>query len=228
MVTKATPRLPQPPLFVLEESTGRVELFPAVWSALEDLTMPEAKMRREALDRLLELNAPRFSPIAAYVLVTRLTDPDLELRARIVQALGEALLPDAEGHPAPEEVRDHLVYHLSQARTRQVFALLQVAEKFPAVLAHAARLLDACPYAGKQLLDILSDHKAPLEIRIQAATLIGQVGYLDALPALERLSSRLEARQAGQSAMPFLPPASSVETALLPAIQAAIARLRAP
>jgi hypothetical protein len=55
-------RFTQPGLFTLTESTGSIELFPAVWSAAEDLTMPSVELQRDALDRLLQLNAPRFSP----------------------------------------------------------------------------------------------------------------------------------------------------------------------
>ena len=103
MVTKLTAhRLPQLPLFVMEESRGNVELFPAVWSAVEDLTLSDVKVRWSALESLVELNAHRFSPVVAYIFVTRLAEQDLALRARIVQALGEVLVPDDQGQPAPD------------------------------------------------------------------------------------------------------------------------------
>jgi HEAT repeat protein len=223
-----SPRLPQPSLFVLEESTGSVELFPAVWVAVEDLTMADAEIRHRALDRLLELNAPRFSPIVAYLLTTRLTDPDLKLRARMVNTLGEILAPDSDGHPAPDDVRNSLILNLSQVRTRQVFAILQVLADDSSLESHAARLIDACPYAGNHLVDILSDHKAPVEVRRQAAVMIGRVGFLDALSSLERLASKLETRLNGQKSMPFAPPPSLNEAELLPAVQAALCVLRTP
>ena len=56
----------------------------------------------------------------------------------------------------------------------------------------------------------------------------GEVGFLTALPALERLAGRLEARQIGQQSMPFLPKDSGDESKLLPALKPAIGRLRAP
>ena len=229
MVTKlTTSRLPQLPLFVLEESQGDIELFPAVWSAVEDLTLSDPKVRWGAFERLLELNAQRFSPVVAYILVTRLTEPDLALRARIAQALGEVLVPDAAGQPAPDEVRKSLVYYLSQVRTRRIFALLQIAAMDPGLEGHVARLLDPCPFAGSHLLDILADFKAPMAVRQQAANMIGQVGYLGALPALERLASKLDARLNGQKSMPFAPPSLSTEPDLLPAIRLAIDLLKAP
>jgi hypothetical protein len=229
MVTKtASSRLRQPSLFSLEESTGRVELFPAVWNAVEDLTMPDPKLRRSALGRLIEINAPRFSPIVAYVLVTCLTDPDLAFRTQVVKTLGEILVPDGDGRPAPDEVRKCLGHYLGRARTRQVFALLQVTANDPDMEGHVARLLDACPYAGNHMVDIVSDHKLPLEIRKQAVRMIGRVGYLEALPALDRLAARLETRINGQRTMPFAPPPGSNESDLLPGLQATLAILRAP
>lgn len=217
----------QPPLFPLDESTGNIELFPAVWGAAEALTSPDAATRRKGLERLLELHAPRFSPLVAYLLVTRLADPDLSLRARIVQALGEVLLPDDEGHPAPEDVRRSLRDMLSHLRTRQIFSLLQALVHNPSLEGHAACLLDACPHASNQLMVILADRQVPLPVRERAVRMIGQVGYLDALPALERLAVRLESRLNGrQRAMPFVLPATGDEAALLPAVQAAIELLR--
>jgi HEAT repeat protein len=229
MVSKLTTRrVPQLPLFALEESKGSIELFPAVWSAVEDLTLSDPKIRWDALDRLLQLNAQRFSPIVAYILVTRLGEPDLKLRTRIVQALGEILVPDENGQPAPEEVRKSLAYYLSHLRTRRIFSLLQVSAFDSGMEGHVARLLDPCPFAGNHLLDILSDIKAPLDIRQQAAQMIGRVGYLDALPALERLAARLVARLNGQKSMPFAPPSIAFEGDLLPAIHKAIDLLKAP
>jgi hypothetical protein len=65
---KISPRLQQPLLIKLDESTGRVELFPAVWSAAENFVVCEGDLCLDALDQLVELNAPRFSPLVAYLL----------------------------------------------------------------------------------------------------------------------------------------------------------------
>ena len=221
-------QLPQLPLFVLEETTGTLELFPSVWNAMENLTSSDADIRHLALDRLLEINAPRFSPIVTYLLVTRLTDPDFLLRKRVVLALGSILSADEHGLPAPEEVRSGMVQYLSQIRTRQVFAMLQVASEDEMAVDQVARLLDACPYAGHHLIDILNDQKALLGVRRMAAVMIGKVGFLDALPALEKLQLRLESRLSSQKAMPFAPPPITNEADLLPAIHHSIHLLRTP
>ena len=195
---------------------------------MENLTAPDADVRHQALDKLLELNAPRFSSIVTYLLVTRLTDPDFIFRKRVVLALGSILSVDEHGLPAPEEIRSSLLLYLSQVRTRQVFAMLQVACEDDMTVDQVARLLDACPYAGHHLIDILNDSKASLSVRRMAAVMVGKVGYLDALPSLEKLQIRLEARLNGQKAMPFAPPPIINEVDLLPAIQHSIHLLRAP
>ena len=229
MISETQPgRLQQPLLFVLEESAGSFELFPEVWGALEDLTKSDSALRRSAIDRLIELRAPRLSPLAAYVLSTRLDDPDIEIRCRVIRLVGETLGTDENGLPAPEEVRRVLLYYLSHIRTRMIFAILQAASREDSLLQFVERILDACPYAGANLTDLLTDTHAPLEIRHQAAIIIGRVGYLDAIPALEKIESRLEARLNGQKTMPFAPHPSSNETDLLPSIRETINILRAP
>jgi HEAT repeat protein len=221
-------KVPQLPLFILEETTGTLELFPSVWNAMENLTASDVDVRHQGLDKLLELNAPRFSPIVTYMLVTRLTDPDALFRKRVVLALGSILSVDENGLPAPDEVRSSMVQYLSQVRTRQVYAMLQVADEDEMSVDQVARLLDACPYAGNHLIDILNDQKASLGVRRMAAVMIGKVGYLDALPSLEKLQIRLEARLNGQKAMPFAPPPITNEADLLPSIHHSIFLLRAP
>ena len=47
-------------MFDLTDSTAAsVELFPEVWRAAENLTSPDILVRRDALDRLIVLDAPR-------------------------------------------------------------------------------------------------------------------------------------------------------------------------
>jgi hypothetical protein len=223
-------RMSQPVLFeILEATTGAVELFPAVWNAAEDLVAPEAVFRREALNRLVQMNAPRLSPLVAYLVATRLSDPDLEMRCQAAQVLGSLLTLDKDGHTADEKVRQYIASYLSQMRTRLVYSLLQVVEKFAEADENVVRLFNLCPYAGEHLVDILNDRTNPLSIRKKAIYFAGLVGYLDAIPALERIEARLEARFTGQQSMPFVPSgAVSDEGELLPEIQQALLTLRAP
>ena len=223
------PSITQPALFEqLGASTGEVELFPAVWSALEGLANPEAKVRQEALSQLSEMNAQRLSPLVAYLIATRLADPDMEMRHQVVMVLGELFKVGQDGRTVDDNVSQYLTAYLSQMRTRLVFSLLQVAERYTDADANIARLFNACPFAGEHLVEICNDRSNAQSIRKKAVYFIGLVGYLDGIPALERLETRLEARVNGQQAMSFAQSSSADEEEILPIIQQALASLRAP
>ena len=100
--------------------------------------------------------------------------------------------------------------------------------EYPSLEVHVTRLLNLCSFGSNQLLEIVNDRKKPLKIRQIAIRVIGIIGYVEAIPSLDRLSSRLEARMDGQKAMPFAPPAGNPELDLLATTQAALASLRAP
>jgi hypothetical protein len=222
------PASPQPTLFIFDESLDSIELLPEVWSALEDFTKPDVILRANALDRLINLDAPRYSPVVAYIIVTKIADQNLELRARIVETLGDVLIPDKNGSHTPTEVRTSLHLYLSGLRTREIYAMLQVSAEYQTLDDHVVQLLNSCPFAGNHLLDILKDHKTPIEVRKQAAIMIGKVGYLYTIPALERLAGRLESRLYGQKAMNFVPQGNSTDANLLPYVKEALSCLRAP
>lgn len=219
----------QPVLFDLGESTiGMLELFPGVWHVCEGLVSADAAIRSSAVDQLLNSNAPRLLPLVAYLLATRITEADPDIRARVVFILGEILLPDKEGRPPAEAVRQCLGEYLAQIRTRQIYAMLQLLPQQPDLEPSIARLLNACPYAGNQLADILSSRKVPLEIRRYAVRMVGLVGYLDAIPALERQLARLETRLHGQRSLAFAPVDMIEDAELIPDIRRALAFLQSP
>ena len=222
------PTSPQPTLLLFDKTLESVELLPEVWSALEDFTKPDVILRANALDRLINLDAPRSSPVVAYIIVTKIADQNLELRARIIETLGNILVPDNNGSHTPAEVRTSLYLYLSGFRTREIYAMLQVCAEYPTLDNHIVHLLNSCPYAGNHLIDILKDNKTPFEVRKQAASMIGKVGYLYTIPALERLAGRLETRLNGQEAMYFATHGNSSDANLLPCIKDALSRLRAP
>ena len=93
----------QPQLLILEESVGTVDLFPTIWKALEDLTKEDEAIRSAALEQIADLNAARISPVVSYFLVTRIIEPNLRLRARVVEILSSVLIVDGNGFPAPED-----------------------------------------------------------------------------------------------------------------------------
>jgi hypothetical protein len=220
---------PAQPTFleVVETSSGLVELFPAVWSAAEGIASPDVHARTAAVQRLLELGAPRLSPLISYLLATRILEPDLLLRCRIIRVLGDLLVADDAGRLAPDAVRRQMITYLAQMRTRPIYSLLQAAIAEPGLEAHVARLLNNCPHAGTHLAEIFSNRAAPLAVRQQAVRSVGQAGFLDTMSALERLAARLEARRDGQQSMPFAPPpAAQDESQLLHEVQQTLWTLR--
>ena len=127
----AQPVSHQPQLLVLEESIGTVELFPTIWKALEDLTKDDDFLRAAALEQIADLDAARISPVVSYFLVTRIIEPNIKLRARVVEILSSVLTVDDDGLPSPEDVRNSLRIYLTAIRTRQIYSLLQISAKYP-------------------------------------------------------------------------------------------------
>jgi hypothetical protein len=218
--------LSQPALFDFTRTTrGAVELFPEVWGAMEDLVSPKSSLRLSAIERLDQLGAPRLSGLVAYLLATRLTDPDLTVRMRIIRVLVGVFTPDEHGQLAPEAVKGVLSVYLSDLDPWTISCLVEASIFEPPAITHIARLLNYCPDAASHLVEILTDRKASLEKRRRAVELIGKVGYLEAVPALERLQGRLAARLRGQQSMPFAPPPTPDEAELLPIVEHALSLL---
>jgi hypothetical protein len=222
-------QLVQPALFDFgTTSIGSLELFPSIWSAAEALTFPDVSTRRAGLSQLENMGAVRLSPLITYLVSTRLTDSDMEIRCQVITSLGNVYKNDDQGYPAPEVVRQVLSGRLSQMRTREIYSILKAVANSPEIEEQALQLLSVCPYAGNHLTDILLNRKFPLAIRRQAVHFINRVGYVDAIPGLERLAIRLESHLNGQQTMPFFPSSEMDETALLPEVQAALTMLRSP
>jgi hypothetical protein len=129
---------------------------------------------------------------------------------------------------APEAVTIQLVNYLSDMRTRQIFGLTQILVTNPELAPQVIRIISVCLFAGNHLIEMASSRKISLEVRRKAIWLISQVGYLEAIPALERLQIRMETRITGQQSMPFAPPIGVDDSDLLPDVKAALLILRSP
>jgi hypothetical protein len=173
--------------------------LPVIWEALESLTSQELIDRITGLERIIEFNAAYQYPLAIYILLSRISEPDIELRTRIVKLLVNILetgVSSVKDEISPiGEIKQTLIALLAGLRTRQIFSLLQVSEFDKNTEEAVVTLLSYCSFAGGHLAQILSNRSAPFAIRCQAASFIGRIGYLDALPALERMASRLENRK---------------------------------
>jgi DNA-binding protein Fis len=219
--------LTQPTLFNFSQTTrGAIELFPEVWGAMEELISSKTSHRHAALDRLLKLNAPRLSALVAYLLATRITDPDLTVRIRVIRVIGDIYTPDERSQPLSDSVKSALSSYLAQIDSGVVSSLIEASIYDASLFSHVARLLNYCPNAASHLVEILMDRKASLEERRLATELIGRVGFLEAVPALERLYTKLGARIKGQQSMPFAPPPTQDEAELLPVVEKALSLLQ--
>ena len=195
---------------------NRAELLAEIWESAESLISPDVMIRMAGVERLESYDAIRQLPFIAYLLTTRLTEPDIVLRTRIVKALGSTAGASMVSQQPGASVQKTLIFHLSQIRTREIFALLQVAEYDKSSESCIESLLACCSFAGGHLSQILSARDTSLEIRRQATHFIGLLGYLDALPVLERMASRFESRTNDRDA------------SLLMELQSAVQELSAP
>jgi hypothetical protein len=144
-----------------------------------------------------------------------------------VAALAAVLLPDGEFLPEKSPAFPALTHALASLRTRQIYALLQVADFDTSAEYQVAVLLEYCSFAGEHLAQILSSRQLALSIRKQAAYFVGRLGYLDALPVLERMTARLSQRRIGRDDYgDAVDPGD--ECSLLPLLQDALVVLTAP
>jgi hypothetical protein len=216
-----------PEILALSPGKPRIEFLPLIWDAAEAFTSPDLETRSDGLRRLVEYEAVRNHPLVAYLLYSRLTEPDIELRARIVIALADIFLSGQTGISEEQPASNGLAAWLSELRTRQIYSLLQVAEFDKNAEPFIACLLDQCSYAGEHLAEIISNRQTPLGIRKQAAIFVAAMGYMDALPVLERMASKLTQRRNGREAYGERE-SEDDECNLLPLIHQALAVLTAP
>jgi hypothetical protein len=204
--------------------SGTAELFPTVWQALEGLASPDIIERNASLDVLLETEAPKLSPLVAYILATRLVDQNITFRQRIIEAIGKIIAPD-EGPAPPPEVRRHLKGHCTLIGRGTILAILEVAAIDSSVDSHIISIFNLCSHSGTILIDLMAERKVPVSIRRRAMNFIGQVGFIEAIPYLERLVGRLTSRANGQKRMPFAPPSEPDESTLISVAQTTLAML---
>ncbi len=219
----------QPALLNIGEvSSGIAELFPRVWRALEALVDPLTQDRQPVLDWLVDSNAARFSPLVIYMLTTRLQDPEPGIRSNVLKILAGVLVPDENGLLAPESVRQFLLFHFSRIQKTDVYTLLDLINIDPTNEPYAILVCKSSHRIGDYLIEILSERKESLVIRKQAALVIGKVGYIDAIPIIERLIMRLESRVNGQQSMLYSSMDGSEEINLLPTLKSVLNALQAP
>jgi len=165
-----------------------------IWQAAEGLVSPNSVEREKALDYLLDQGAPAKSPLIVYLLATRLSDPDLEVRFHIVKALGSVLVGEVEGGELLDPVLKQLQSFLAYLNTEQLLNLLEVSEQYLSAEESLIGIFRLASYAGIRLSGIVNDWKNPLGIRQKAIYFCGEAGYLETRTTLKGLVSRIENR----------------------------------
>lgn len=193
------------------------------WKAAQDLIHPDLDVRRQGFDQLTALGAASHSPLLAYLLVSRLAEPDLSLRASIVRELASLLNLPFNGNKSVNEVLYFLKSNLSQLRHNQIMSLLYLVEAEPQTYPDVTKIISQCSHAGDQLSQILADRHVELPVRQVATRMVGDIGYLSAVSTLERLETRLESRLTPSKMLINRP---NGDTALLPSIKEALNKLK--
>jgi hypothetical protein len=165
-----------------------------VWLAAERLVSPRAAEREEALDYLVEQDAFAKSPLIAYLLVTRLSDPDLEVRCHMVKALGDVLTDREQGEQLPDHVLRQLQGFLAHINKEQILDLLEVSKEYLSAEESLIEIFKLCSYAGNVLSGIVNDRKILLGIRQKATYFCGEAGFLETITTLQVLVKRIEKR----------------------------------
>ena len=200
---------------------------PTVWRSAEALTSPDVITRQQGLEALLEVGAQKVSPLVAYMVATCINDTDVQIRRKVATILADLITGEGTGRQALDDVRKVVTNFLHNMSEATAFSLLEVSVADRHSDKSIFHLFNLCPQAGKYLGEILTEWKSPLTIRQKAIYFVGLVGYLEALPILEKLYNRLESRQNGQYLMEFAPPSIKSDDSLLPYLRIAIEQLNA-
>lgn len=213
-------------------SSSEAALRSELWEAGQLLISAEPEERALGFKRLLDADPDWRQPLTLYLLVSRIREPDLNLRCEILSILGSIVSAGAGADLWAREARAQLSSAIRRCGRDEVVNVLQALAHSNSALCsavtlpHAAQLLENVAGAFDHLTRIASDRYLPAAVRSAAVEVIGEIGYLDALPLLEGLQSRLEGRRAGQLSMAFAPQDDPDEGLLLPAVKVALEALR--
>ncbi len=133
-----------------------------------------------------------LDPVLVYLLATRLTDPELEVRFQVIKLLGSLLDFKNEEQVLQGRALECLVGYLAAFEKSQYVKMLEVSEAYLAAEEPLAAILRICSYAGKPLGGIVNDRKLPVRVRQQAIFFCGEIGFLSAASALRNLISRVD------------------------------------
>lgn len=163
-----------------------------LWDIAEGLLSPDINIRESSLDRLILVEEYYKSPLIASVLVSRISEPDLEIRFHVVQLLGNLVDFDSSGQCFSDQALVYAQDALEQIGIDQLIKLLEVSDKYLTSVKAISAILNMISYAGKSLSGIVNDRKQQVILRQQAIFYCGEVGFLYTKPTLQNLVQRVE------------------------------------
>ena len=117
--------------------------------------------------------AQRVSPLVAFMIATCLSDQDIYIRRRVVYILADLINKESALIQTPENIRKTVTTYLHNMRQETIYGILEVAVIDLLAEKSIYHLLNACPYAGKYLGDILTEWKNPLALSAEGDSLCG-------------------------------------------------------
>ncbi len=163
------------------------------WEALEKLVSANSLDRDSALDYLHENGLIWSSPLAAYLLATRTTDEDLEVRFHAIRIMGALLdFENSQGRALEGVALENVHSFFKQCGKDQILRLLEVGERYLAAENALLNIFKISSYAGDLLGGIVNDRKLPASIRQQAIYFGGEAGFLELVQVFQNLIFRID------------------------------------
>jgi len=163
-----------------------------LWETAEGLLSPDINIRDSSLDSLKEIDGFYHSPLVASLLVSRISEPDLELRFHLIQLLGSLVDFDSLDQHLTDQALVYAKDALDQMDKSQLIRLLEVSDSYLTAERAIRNILKLSSYAGVGLSGIVNDRKLPVSVRQQAVFYCGEVGYLNSRPTLQNLVQRVD------------------------------------
>lgn len=196
-----------------------------LWGTLEDLCHRDGEARREALHALGAWGQLPASMLVLHQLLFVLRDSELENRQLALQLIATLIDRSDLDIQSQLAIRQAVGSWLKKTSENELGFLLECSGVKKELRGDVGRLLNLNAPVRLLLEEYCAARSNELKLRQEAVYFIGQLGFEDSLPVLRKLLQRLETRQQGQRVMPFAPPATEDDSALLPELRWAISRL---
>jgi hypothetical protein len=163
-----------------------------LWEAGQMLISLDPDQRDQAIDRISTVEGFHDSPLVAYLLISRLAEPKIEIRFHLVQLIGSLLDFEAPGPHFSDQVLLFVHNELAHMTRDHFENLLEVSSRYLSSEGAVKNILKLCSYAGDVMGGIVNDRKQPVPIRQQAVIFCGELGLLESRIALKNLVRRVE------------------------------------